>query len=219
MKRALHPAVVTMAALLLFTANRVQAHPVTREEFARFFGDPAGVKSFDFGPADAGTLTDGIVSVAATLDENFSVDTFVPSSAIESAPGAGIRLDFSPEPGGRIWALGIDFFDSSDFLHEPSIATLTVFSTTNVLLDSFTVTSYPNPGFVGVLELPFPPFVIGHAIIRNANSPNDPFYAPLRIDNIMYVQSIRQPEPATLTLTALGLAGLVRRFRRLHPVH
>jgi hypothetical protein len=204
MKRFAFGCAAALSALLV--AQVAGATTITRAQFG-----PSAV-NFDFGPAGAGTLTDGEVSVVASLVADVNEGNFSLSSAVESVNSNGIRLNFLTP----VSAVGMDFFANN------TPTTLSIFTSANVLIDTATIsnlglpigTSFRFPfGFIG---LNAGSAIIDHAIIDGALGAN---VVDERIDNVIYqaVAPAAVPEPATLTLTALGLVGVVRRYRRRSP--
>ena len=201
MRKILFGCVAAFSALLV--ASVAGATPITRAQFG-----PNQV-NFDFGPANAGTLTNGTVTAVGTLDNVLNSNTFVASSVLESPNSAGIRLNFATP----VSAVGMDFFANN------TPTTLSIFTSANVLIDTLTISNvglptgatFPFPfGFIG---LDAGGSIIDHAIINGGLGANT---VDERIDNVIY-QVSDVPEPATLTLTALGLAGVARRYRRRSP--
>ena len=201
MKRFAFGCGAVLCALLV--ADVAGATPITRAQFG-----PTAV-NFDFGPANAGTLTNGFATAVGTIDVVLNSNDFVASSVIENANSAGIRINFA----SPVAAVGMDFFTNN------TPTTLSVFNSASVLLESFTISNIGLPvgspfgfpfGFIGLNE---GASVISFAIIDGGLGAN---VVDERIDNLIYQQQA-VPEPATLTLTALGLAGVVRRYRRRSP--
>jgi PEP-CTERM motif len=198
MKKIAFGCVAALAALLV--ADVAAASPITRAGFT------ASAVNFDFGPANAGTLTNGVVTAVGNLDNTLTSNNFVASNVIESANSVGIRLNFA----SPVSAVGMDFFSNN------TPTTLSIFTSANVLIESVTISNVGLPigspfsfpfGFIGLDA--FNP-IIDHAIINGGLGAN---VVDERIDNVVY-QVTAVPEPASLTLVALGLAGAVRRIRR-----
>jgi hypothetical protein len=185
---------------VLLVAHAAHATPITRLQFS------SAAVNFNFGPANAGTLTDGELSVLATLDTALNSNNFVPSSAIESPNSNGIRLNFlSP-----VSAVGMDFFANN------TPTTLRIFTSGNALIETLTISNVGLPigtsfGFpYGFIGLNAGGSIIDHAILDGGLGAN---VVDVRIDNVIY-QATEVPEPASLTLTALGLAVVGMRYRR-----
>lgn len=183
----------------LLVANAALATPITRAQFA------ASAINFGFGPANAGTLTDGEVTAVGTLDTTLNSNNFVASNVIENLNSAGIRLNFLTP----VSAIGMDFFANN------TPTTLSIFTSANVLIETLTISNVGLPignpfsfpfGFIG---LNAGSNIIDHAVIDGGLGAN---VIDERIDNVIYQTAV--PEPASLTLTALGLAGVVTRYRR-----
>ena len=145
MKRLVNRVLIAVGIAVLAIAS-ASAMPITRAQFG------LGAMNFDFGPANAPTLTDGFLTVTQALINNVDSNDFVSSNAIDNGSGGGIRLNFTTP----ISAVGMDFFTNN------ANVTLSVFDATNTLIESLLIPfgalpigspfSFPY-GFIGLMLL------------------------------------------------------------------
>ena len=104
--------------------------------------------------------------------------------------------------GGSPTAVGFDVFPGPVFGN----VAITVFSPTNALLGTFVIPDSIGGTFFGVVD-------VGDSIGRVTIDSQAAVSGEL-IDNLAFGTAAAVPEPASLTLLGLGLAGCVARYRR-----
>jgi len=162
------------------------------------FGPAAVTYDFSGAPFDSPIAISGILTVSGGAVFPRAVDplvipTYSNAGAGGNPPGNPIRLDFS----SVVSAVGFDVH----YNHNPVL--FEVYNSLDVLLDSFFGSPNdftPITGYIG-LDVGAPN--ISYTII---SVPALPTTHNLVIDNIIYQASI--PEPTTLALMGLGLAGI-----------
>lgn len=184
-----------LAILLLALPMAANAIPIDRADF-----DPSAVEyGFDGEALGAIVVGDGFLTVSNGNVANLARGDLVVPTYYDGNDASIIRLDFA----SSISAVGLDFNSNN------ADTTLYVFDAFDVLIESFTLAvadQFPCGGFrCGFIGIDTGGLNIAYALIDTPLIGNELF-----IDNIIY----QAPEPGTLALLGIGLAGIGLARRR-----
>ena len=184
------------AGLIIITSSLANAGLIERIDF------DSNASEFDFTGLTNGAINvgDGNLSISnGTVNVNVSVGDVIAPSYYDGNDSSVIRFDFV----SQISAFGLDFTSYNQD------TTLSLFDISNNLVESFTISTSEQVscanelcGYVGIDT--------GSNLVSYATIDTPLNGHELYIDNIIY-QTAEIPEPATLAIFVLGLAGLTSR--------
>ncbi len=183
-----------LTTFLVFASLQANAIPITRVGF-----DP-GAAEFDFSGLPAGQIIagDGVLTVSNGYVRAATLGNVIAPAYYDGDDASVIRLDFS----GVVSAVGMDFISYN------ADTTLSLFDAGDGLLESFTLARGGQFG-CGGFSCGFAGIDLGSSLAAYATIDTPLLGNELYIDNIIY-QSAHQsvPEPTTLAILGLGLAGV-----------
>lgn len=184
---------ILLAGIMCLGAVNAYAVPILSEDF------DANASEFTFDGLASGTTsaTDGVLTALNGSVEAISAGDLVSPSYYDGGDASVLRFEFS----SLISAIGLDFIANNQD------ATLSVYDSSSILLESFTLTraeQYDCVGFgCGFVGIDLGANLISFATIDTPLNGNE-----LYVDNIKYQTAASVSEPGSLALLCLSLFGL-----------
>ena len=208
-----------LTALLLISAS-AQATVITYGNRAAFEANPGTIISDDYENAGYGSLQSdaqmsavvGETQYTATGHSNVNIVFSTGSNILYCAGCNGsFRLDFSSTSvsgAGGVFGVGFDYFNSQFPLYH-AFVTFVDNTTVDFALNQV---SFPNLNFFGITADELIKTI--HLGLANGGATQEGSFGQ---DNLTLIGNIRQtvPEPTTLALMGLGLAGVGAMRRKL----